>query len=145
MLPTETRNNEHPYPGPNGHSAPPRKLFTLAPATPDLPSRKAPYNLEAEQELLGAILVNNESLDRVSGFLAPADFYDPLHARIFETLVALIYAGRTATPVTVKSFFENTEPIDAHTSVPQYLGRLAANATPSQCCRARPNAPPYRA
>ncbi len=99
------------------------------PASDALTFRQAPHNLEAEQALLGAILVNNEALDRVSGFLQPGHFYDPLHARIYETLATLIHAGKTATPITVKTFFENAEPIDANTSVPQYLGRLAANAT----------------
>lgn len=105
------------------------KLREAAAASEPLNFRQAPHNLEAEQALLGAVLVNNESLDRVSGFLSPDHFFDPLHGRIFETLATLIHAGKTATPVTVKTFFENAEPIDAHTSVPQYLGRLAANAT----------------
>ncbi len=105
------------------------KLREAASATEALTFRQPPHNLEAEQALLGAILVNNESLDRVSGFLQPGHFYDPLHARIYETLATLIHAGKVATPVTVKSFFENAEPIDGNTSVPQYLGRLAANAT----------------
>ncbi len=91
--------------------------------------RHPPHNLEAEQALLGAIFLNNEALDRVSGFLTPEHFFDPLHGRIYEKLTTLIHAGRPATPVTVKTFFENAEPIDAQTSVPQYLGRLAANAT----------------
>jgi len=91
--------------------------------------RQPPHNIEAEQALLGAILVNNEALDRVSGFLAPTHFFDPLHGKIFETLAALIHAGKTATPITVKTFFENVEPIDANMTVPQYLGRLAVNAT----------------
>ena len=105
------------------------KLREAASATEPLSFRQAPHNIEAEQALLGAILVNNEALDRVSGFLTPQHFFEPLHGRIFETLATLIHAGKTATPVTVKSFFENTDPIDAQTSVPQYLGRLAANAT----------------
>ena len=105
------------------------KLREAASAAEPLTFRQAPHNLEAEQALLGAILVNNEALDRVSGFLLPGHFYDPLHARIYETLATLIHAGKVATPITVKSFFENVEPIDSHTSMPQYLGRLAANAT----------------
>ncbi len=105
------------------------KLRQAASASEPIAFRQAPHNLEAEQALLGAVLVNNEALDRVSGFLTPGHFYDPLHARIYETLAVLIHAGKTATPITVKSFFENTDPIDAQTSVPQYLGRLAANAT----------------
>ena len=50
------------------------------------PSAPPPHNLEAEQALLGAILVNNEAHDRVSGFLEAHHFYDPLHRQIFETL-----------------------------------------------------------
>jgi replicative DNA helicase len=93
-----------------------------------LPFRVAPHNFEAEQALLGAILVSNEAHDRVSSFLEPAHFFDPLHQQIFETLSRLIASGKQATPITLKTFFENAEPIDAHTTVPQYLGRLAANA-----------------
>jgi replicative DNA helicase len=92
------------------------------------PPRVAPHNIEAEQALLGAILVNNEALGRVSGFLEPHHFYDPLHQQIFETCSKLIASGKQATPITLKSFFENAEPIDATLTVPQYLGRLAANA-----------------
>ena len=54
--------------------------------------RIAPHNLEAEQALLGAILVNNEACDRVTSFLEPKHFYEGIHARIFEaasTLIAL--------------------------------------------------------
>ncbi|MBN9352674.1 MAG: AAA family ATPase, partial [Hyphomicrobium denitrificans] len=105
------------------------KLKQAGSANEPLTFRQPPHNLEAEQALLGAILVNNEALDRVSGFLSPDHFFDPLHGRIYETLAALIHAGKTATPITVKTFFENVEPIDATMTVPQYLGRLAANAT----------------
>ena len=90
--------------------------------------RNAPHNLEAEQALLGAILVNNEAIDRVTGFLDPGHFYDPLHAAIFETAGKLIHMGKQATPITLRTFFETAEPIGDIT-VPQYLGRLAANAT----------------
>jgi replicative DNA helicase len=93
-----------------------------------LPFRAAPHNLEAEQALLGAILVNNEAHDRVSSFLEPEHFYDPLHQQIYETAAKLIATGKQATPITLKTFFENAEPIDASLTVPQYLGRLAANA-----------------
>jgi len=105
------------------------RLKQVVSTSEPLTFRQPPHNLEAEQALLGAILVNNEALDRVSGFLSPAHFFDPLHGKIYETLAALIHAGKTATPITVKTFFENVEPIDANMTVPQYLGRLAANAT----------------
>ena len=94
-----------------------------------LPFRTAPHNIEAEQALLGAILVNNEAHDRVSGFLLPEHFFDPVHAEIYETAAKLIGAGKQATPVTLKTFFDHHEAIDVGLSVPQYLGRLSANAT----------------
>ncbi len=102
------------------------KTGTLAEA---LPFRVAPHNIEAEQALLGAILINNEAQDRVSSFLEPKHFFDPLHAQIFETLGKLIHSGKQATPVTLRTFFENAEKITDDMTVPQYLGRLAANAT----------------
>lgn len=95
----------------------------------ELPFRTAPHNIDAEQALLGAILVNNEALDRVSGFLEPIHFFDPLHQQIFEISSQIIQAGKQATPVTLRTFFESAEPIASGLSVPQYLGRLAAEAT----------------
>ena len=92
------------------------------------PFRAVPHNIEAEQALLGAILVNNDAADRVTGFLEPRHFFDPLHGRIFEVATRLIMAGKRATPITLKTFFEHEEPI-GDLSVPHYLGRLAANAT----------------
>ena len=94
-----------------------------------LPFRIAPHNIEAEQQLLGAILINNEAHDRVSAFLEAKHFFDPLHAQIFETAAKLIHSGKQATPVTLRTFFENAEAISDGMTVPQYLGRLAANAT----------------
>jgi len=106
----------------------PEETRDIAVASDDVPFRAAPHNLEAEQALLGAILVNNEAHDRVSGFLEAHHFFDPLHQQIYETLSKLIASGKQATPITLRTFFENAEPIDASLSVPQYLGRLAANA-----------------
>jgi replicative DNA helicase len=101
-------------------------LIRPAPETPVF--REAPHNLEAEQALLGAILVNNEAVDRVSSFLKPEHFFDSLHGRIYETAAKLIMGGKRATPITLKTFFEGVEPV-GELSVPQYLGRLAASAT----------------
>jgi replicative DNA helicase len=93
-----------------------------------LPFRQAPHNIEAEQALLGAVLINNESFDRVSGFLQPGHFFEPLHGRLFEVMGKLIHAGKHASPITLKTFFE-TEPPVGELTVAQYLGRLAAAAT----------------
>jgi len=90
--------------------------------------RSAPHNIEAEQALLGAILVNNEACDRVSAFLKPEHFFDPLHARLYEAAAALIRAGRPASPVTLKTYFDNDEALDEIGGAP-YLARLAASAT----------------
>jgi replicative DNA helicase len=106
----------------------PSAVASQAGAPDALPFRAAPHNIEAEQALLGAILVNNEAHDRVSGFLEAHHFYDPLHQQIFATLSKLIASGKQATPITLKTFFETAEPIDAGLTVPHYLGRLAANA-----------------
>jgi replicative DNA helicase len=94
-----------------------------------MPFRTAPHNIEAEQALLGAILVNNEAHDRVSGFLLPEHFFDPVHAEIYEIAAKLIGAGKQATPITLKTFFDHHEPINPGLSVPQYLGSLTVNAT----------------
>ena len=87
-----------------------------------------PHNLEAEQALLGAILLNNAALDRVPPTFVDDHFYDPLHRAIFFAARQSIQSGRLATPITLKSFFEATPPIRPDLTVPQYLGQLAANA-----------------
>jgi replicative DNA helicase len=104
-------------------------LIRPVPSAPETPTFRAPpHNLEAEQALLGAILVNNEACDRVSSFLKQEHFYDALHGRIYDHAAKLIWAGKRATPITLKTFFPSDEPAGDLT-VPQYLGRLAANAT----------------
>jgi replicative DNA helicase len=87
-----------------------------------------PHNIEAEQALLGAILVNNEAFYRVSDFLEPKHFLEGIHQRIFELSASLIRAGKLATPVTLKTFLPSDLDI-AGLTVNQYLARLAAEAT----------------
>ena len=89
--------------------------------------RLAPHNVEAEQALLGAILVNNEAFYRVSDFLAPEHFYEPIHREIYEISGKIIRAGKAATPITVKTFLPDN--LVADVTMPQYLARLAAEAT----------------
>ena len=81
-----------------------------APAEPAF--RMPPHNIEAEQALLGAILVNNEAFYRVSDFLEPKHFFEPIHQRIFELAGSLVRANKLATPVTLKTFLpaESTSP-----------------------------------
>jgi replicative DNA helicase len=98
-------------------------------ATELVPSfRIAPHNIEAEQALLGAILVNNDAFYRVSDFLEPAHFFEPTHQKIYEVAGSLIRAGKIATPITLKSFLPADFDV-AGLTVNQYLARLAAEAT----------------
>jgi replicative DNA helicase len=90
--------------------------------------RTAPHNIEVEQALIGAILVNNEALYRVSDFLEPRHFYEPVHQKIFELASSLIRAGKIATPVTLKTFLPADVDIGG-LNASQYLARLAAEAT----------------
>src|SRR3569623_205220 len=89
--------------------------------------RLAPQIIEAEQALLGAVLVNNEAFYRVSDFLLAEHFYEPIHREIYEVCGKIIRAGKTATPVTVKTFLP--EQLVADVTMPQYLARLSAEAT----------------
>jgi len=89
--------------------------------------REAPHNIEAEQALLGAILVNNDAFYRVSDFLKSTHFYEPLHKKIYEVTGDLIRMGKMANPVTLKTFLPANEKVGELT-VAQYLARLAAEA-----------------
>ncbi|WP_334175973.1 replicative DNA helicase, partial [Pseudoxanthobacter sp.] len=91
-------------------------------------SRMAPHNVELERQLLGAILTNNETFYRVSDFLESDHFFVDAHRRIYEKTSQLIRAGKTASPITLKTFFGQEEQI-ADLTVTQYLLRLAADAT----------------
>jgi replicative DNA helicase len=95
--------------------------------TPEASYRVQPHNIEAEQALLGAILVNNDALYRVSDFLLPDHFFEELHRRIFELMSSLIRAGKIATPITLKTFLGEVDL--GGITAPQYLARLAAEAT----------------
>src|SRR6476646_7920775 len=90
--------------------------------------RQLPHNIEAEQALLGAILVNNDAFYRVSDFLEPKHFFESIHQTIYETGGSLIRMGKIATPVTLKTFLPAETDIGGMT-VGQYLARLAAEAT----------------
>ena len=90
--------------------------------------RTAPHNIEAEQALLGAILINNEALYRVSDFLEPGHFFEPIHQQIYEHARSLIRTGKLASPITLKTFLPADLDI-AGLTVAQYLARLAAEST----------------
>lgn len=103
-------------------------VLKLAPDAGTPAFRSAPHNIEAEQSLLGAILVNNDAFYRVSDFLEAKHFFEPLHQTIFETASSLIRMGKVATPVTLKTFLPADTDVGGMT-VGQYLARVAAEAT----------------
>jgi len=92
------------------------------------PYRVAPHNIELEQALIGAILVNNDAFFRVSDFLEPHHFFEPVHQRLYEMAGGLVRVGKRATPVTLKTFLPPDLNIAGLTGL-QYLARLAAEAT----------------
>jgi replicative DNA helicase len=67
---------------------------------------KQPSNLEAEQALLGSILVNNDIIDEISTIVNSKTFYDPAHVKIYEVIESLNNKGMIANPITLKNFFE---------------------------------------
>jgi replicative DNA helicase len=67
---------------------------------------KQPSNLEAEQALLGSILINNDIIDEVSSIVSSSIFYDPAHIKIYEVIESLNNKGMIANPITLKNFFE---------------------------------------
>lgn len=94
----------------------------------DVPrARELPHNFEAEQALLGAILINNDAYSRVSDFLKVEHFFDPVNGRIFEAAAKLIERHQVANPVTLKNAFEG-DPALADAGGAKYLARLAAAA-----------------
>ncbi|MCI5111040.1 MAG: replicative DNA helicase [Marivita sp.] len=93
-----------------------------------------PHSIEAEQQLLGAILTNNDVFDRVASIIGPQHFYDPVHARIFEIASARIAKNNLASPVTLKAFMEDDEGLK-ELGGPAYLVRLAGAAISSFAVR----------
>jgi replicative DNA helicase len=102
-------------------------VLKLAPDAGTPAYRSAPHNIEAEQGLLGAILINNDAFYRVSDFLQPKHFYLAVHQEIYETASSLIRMGKLANPVTLRTFV--TEADLGGMTVSQYIARLASEAT----------------
>ncbi|WP_306113993.1 MULTISPECIES: replicative DNA helicase [unclassified Roseovarius] len=93
-----------------------------------------PHSIEAEQQLLGAILTNNDVYDRVASIIGPQHFYDPVHARIYDVAAARIAKNNLASPVTLKAFLEEDEGLK-ELGGPAYLTRLAGAAISSFAVR----------
>ena len=88
--------------------------------------RSPPNNLEAEQALLGALLVNNEAIHLVATFLEPDHFFLPEHGRIYDAVMHFVGRREIANPVTLRAYFENVEALNEAGGA-QYLARLAGS------------------
>lgn len=91
-------------------------------------TRLPPHNIDAEQGLLGALMLNNKLLDEVGDLIEPAQFYDPLHGQIYEAILRMYQAGRLANAITLRTVFEGSEPVNDETPVPLYMARLMGAA-----------------
>ena len=93
-----------------------------------------PHNVEAEQQLLGALLTDNDLYDRAASIIRSEHFYDPVHARIYDLCAARIQKNALASPVTLKPFLEEDEGLRA-LGGPSYLVALAASAVAAYAVR----------
>jgi len=71
--------------------------------------KQMPCNIEAEQALIGSVLVSNDIYDEITLLVNSQKFFDPIHAKIFDTIKVLISKGLLANPITLKNYFENNE------------------------------------
>lgn len=90
------------------------------------PTSEAPFNLEIEQALIGAVMINSTALDRIE-FLRPEHFFEPLHQRVYRTASTMARAGRKATPAALKTFFDTDEAMK-EVGGTSYLARCSAAA-----------------
>ena len=75
----------------------------------DLDYKQMPHNIEAEQQLLGALLINNDLIDKISNFLKPDHFYENVHSVLFELILKLILSNKLASPITLKNLIDQDE------------------------------------
>tara|TARA_Y100000590_G_scaffold121233_1_gene138816 strand:- start:434 stop:1849 length:1416 start_codon:yes stop_codon:yes gene_type:complete len=80
-----------------------------------------PNNIEAEQSVIGSILLSNEIFDEINMLISSKNFYDPMHQKIFSAIESLIYKGMLANPITLKNFFENEKD---ELNIPEYLVKI---------------------
>jgi replicative DNA helicase len=98
---------------------------TRLPGAEDIRLREPPHNWEAEQALLGAILINNAAYQRVSEFLRAEHFSDALHRKIYDAVSKIIERGQIVSAITLKTYFEHDEAMAA-AGDPAYLARLVS-------------------
>ena len=88
--------------------------------------KELPNNIEAEQAVIGSILVNNEIFDEINTIISGTNFYDPMHQKIFDAVDNLIYKGMLANPITLKNYFEDEKD---DLNIPEYLVKITKFST----------------
>jgi len=88
--------------------------------------KELPNNIEAEQAVIGSILVSNDIFDEISTIISSINFYDPMHQKIFEAIESLIYKGMLANPITLKNYFEHEKD---DLNIPEYLVKITKFST----------------
>ena len=88
--------------------------------------KELPNNIEAEQAVIGSILVSNDIFDEISTIISSVNFYDPMHQKIFEAIESLVYKGMLANPITLKNYFEDEKD---DLNVPEYLVKITKFST----------------
>ena len=91
--------------------------------------KELPNNIEAEQSVIGSILLNNEIFDEINLLIISKNFYDPMHQKIFMAIEKLVYGGMLANPITLKNYFENEKD---ELNVPNYLVKITKFSTSSR-------------
>ena len=88
--------------------------------------KELPNNIEAEQSVIGSILVTNEIFDEINTIISNTNFYDPMHQKIFNAIENMIYKGMLANPITLKNYFENEKD---ELNIPEYLVKITKFST----------------
>ena len=88
--------------------------------------KELPNNIEAEQSVIGSILVTNEIFDEISTIITSINFYDPMHQKIFNSIENLIYKGMLANPITLKNYFKDEKD---DLNIPEYLVKITKFST----------------
>ena len=86
-------------------------------------NQEIPSNIEAEQHLLGSVLINNDIIDEIANIINYEKFYDPIHVKIYEVIENLNSKGMIANPITLKNYFEKNQGLDDVGGV-EYLVKL---------------------
>ena len=84
-------------------------------------SKELPNNIEAEQSVIGSILISNELFDEINMIVTSINFYDPMHQKIYAAIEKLIYSGMLANPITLKNYFDNEKDT---INIPEYLVKI---------------------